>query len=255
LRERYRHVPLAIGYRKKSVTKALMIKPDAVAVIPSEEMKKIIDKSVALGDTAHRDLFYLDNKPLPCVLNSDYKDHDGWLTASNNYPQYFALYRALLASNDNPRMVEIGVRTGYQAVVFARACQQKTSLFYMGVDPNLYVKDGLYLASETLKRLRDIYPSFNFTLIEGYSWEQVVQRCIHYSGPFHIVHIDGDHSLEGKLIDLELARNLLAHDGVVLVDDYDHHPQIKDAIKISMKSGWYREFAYIPTLRGLAVIK
>jgi predicted O-methyltransferase YrrM len=61
--------------------------------------------------------------------------------------------------------------------------------------------------------------------------------------------------MQGKLIDLELSRKLLADDGVVLVDDVDHHPIIRDAIKRAIALGWFKEYLYVKTLRGLAILQ
>jgi len=44
------------------------------------------------------------------------------------------------------------------------------------------------------------------------------------------VHIDGDHTLTGKLRDLDLARHLVAPSGLVLVDDATHVPSNADAV-------------------------
>jgi predicted O-methyltransferase YrrM len=126
---------------------------------------------------------------------------------------------------------------------------------YVGVDPNVYLRNGLELASATLQRLRSELNTTEFMLIEGFSWDADVQKTLAYSGPFDLIHIDGDHTLLGKLIDLELARRLLAPGGLVLVDDYSYHSPISDAVNRSLALGWYREIAVIPTLRGLAVLR
>jgi predicted O-methyltransferase YrrM len=201
-----------------------------------------------------RDLFTVDGRELPCWLDEDLNSTtDGWLTAANNYPAYYSLFRHLTHSATKPRLLEIGVRTGYIPVVFAKASLGRS--YYMGVDPNLYVQHGLTLASQSLQQIRSCFATFDFAIIQGYSWDEWVRKSILYSGPFDLIHIDGDHTLEGKLVDLDLARSVLADKGIVLVDDYDHHLCVRDAIERAIRIGLFRQFAYLPTFRGLALLR
>ena len=200
-----------------------------------------------------RDLFFIDGAPLPCWQETDLTPADDWLLAANYYPYYYALFEALTAPERATRMLEIGVRTGYMGVAFARAARGPA--LYVGVDPNVYVRNGLQLAGATFGLLRQRLPRAEFVLFEGYSWDQDIQHSLAYSGPFDLIHIDGDHTLPGKLHDLELARGLLASDGLVLVDDYEHHSIVADAIARACRLGWFSEFAYAPTKRGLAALR
>lgn len=256
LRQKYAYIPISSPELPQDLKLAINIDTSTTTLEESPALlRRFSFSAVTNGLPSHEDLFYIDNKPLPCVIESDYKLSDNWLRANNNYPFYFNVYSQLCSHIDHVRMFEIGVRTGYQAVVFARACKNKTSAFYMGIDPNLYVNDGLNLANKTLQLMRNVVPTFQFTLVEGYSWENNIQKSALYSSPFDIIHIDGDHSLQGKLIDLEFSKHLLARDGVVLVDDFDHHPIIKDAVKKALSIGWFKDFLYIKTFRGLAVLQ
>lgn len=199
-----------------------------------------------------RGLFFIDGNPLPCWLETDLTFVDDWLTSPYYYPVYYSLFCKLTVPEQKSRLFEIGVRTGYLGVVFAKAA--RGPCFYLGVDPNLYVQNGLQLASDTFKILRSL-GNFDFSLIEGYSWESHVQKTLIYSGPFDIIHIDGDHTLPGKLIDLNLSRHLVSQSGIILVDDYDYHPTVSDAIKRAMTLGWFREFLHVSSKRGLAVLR
>src|SRR5262245_11738512 len=181
------------------------------------------------GLPASRELFALDGVALPCWLEGDLALYDDWLSADNYYPLYYALFHRLTTPDRKTRLLEIGVRTGYMGVTFAKAAQGPAR--YLGVDPNLYVRDGLRLAGETFQILRSTLADFEFVLLEGYSWDTDIQDSLIYSGPFEIIHIDGDHTLPGKLLDLEIARRLLAPGGLVLVDDYEHHSIVSDAVR------------------------
>ena len=200
-----------------------------------------------------RQIFADGEHMLPCWLESDLTLLDDWLTSPRYYPLYFALFQLGAGQIPAPRMLEIGVRTGYMGAVFARAIDGPS--FYLGLDPNIYLKHGLDFAHQTYAILREQIHGFEYSLLEGYSWDRATQQSLRYSGPFNWIHIDGDHTLAGKLIDLAFAREILAPDGFVLVDDYDNHPLIVGAIQRAIALGWYRSFAYLPTLRGLAVLQ
>jgi predicted O-methyltransferase YrrM len=234
-----------------AVLEALRLPPTAGPITPSPALAKLVDvEPSAIGS---REIFTLDGRALPCWVESDLTPEDDWLTAPNYYPLYHALFEKLCPADRHTRLFEIGVRTGYVGTVFARAA--KGSSFYLGLDPNLYVGQGLELAAETCRLLRQAIPQFEAALIEGYSWDLAAQHTVEHTGPFDLIHIDGDHSLRGKLIDLHLARRLVSPAGLVLVDDFNHIEIIADSIHRAMKLGWYKEFAYVPTKRGLGVLR
>src|SRR5580700_238520 len=216
--------------------------------------------SSALADYANvvpsplssREIFTLNGHTLPCWLESDLDLEDDWLTTPRCYPIYHALFAHFTKPVMRHRLLEIGVRTGYVGAVFARAAQG--AAFYLGVDPNLYVANGLDLAGDTFRRLREVKQDFESVLIEGYSGDANIQNSLNHTGPFDLIHIDGDHSLRGKLIDLHLCRRLITPGGLVLVDDWDHLPTIPDAINRALTLGWYKEFALVSTKRGLAIL-
>jgi hypothetical protein len=187
---------------------------------------------------------------LPCVLEHDLGTD--WFHASSYYPIYYRIYRRFHELRGRARLLELGVRTGYQAVIFAHATQGQG--LYAGVDPNLYVADGLQRAASSLDALRRRNTGFEFVLVSGYSWSAEVKKTLAYSGPFDLIHVDGDHSLRGKLIDLELASRLVSPGGLVLVDDYDHHGIVREAVQRALAARWYAAYAHVPTLRGLAIL-
>jgi predicted O-methyltransferase YrrM len=201
-----------------------------------------------------RDLFTVDGLLLPCWLESDLSPADPWLTSPSYYPLYYSLFRHLTRQGGFARLLEIGVRTGYVASVFARAAAGRC--FYLGIDPNVYIPNGLDLASHSLRILRNNRTDFEYALLEGYSSDTHIQKSAMSTGPYELVHIDGDHSLKGKLIDLFFAQSVAAPGGLVLVDDYDHHGSVvRDAVERALALGWFDEFAYLPSHRGLAVLR
>ncbi|MCC7359767.1 MAG: class I SAM-dependent methyltransferase [Anaerolineales bacterium] len=200
-----------------------------------------------------RAIFTLNGQLLPCWQDSDVGLYDDWLLHPRNYPVYFALFQQLSAGRASLRLLEIGVRTGYLGATFAQAVSVPG--YYVGVDPNQYMANGLDFAAATFRRLREARPGFDYALWEGFSWRRSTQKSLEHCGPYDLVHIDGDHSLTGKLVDLDLARRVLMPGGLVLVDDFDHHPPVAEAIRRAMALGWYRRCTYLATMRGLALLE
>jgi predicted O-methyltransferase YrrM len=194
-----------------------------------------------------------DGNRYPCWLEGDENLGDDWLLTEEYYPRYHRLYQALGSRFSRPALLEFGVRTGYSGVAFVKA-QENRNCSYTGVDPNLYVSGGLEKAAATFRQLRSEGFGLDYFLLEGFSSSSAVQNSLHFSGPYHLIHIDGEHTLFGKVFDLWIARNLLAGGGFVLVDDFEHHGLIADSVKIALQMGWYSKFSFYPTRRGLAVL-
>ena len=201
-----------------------------------------------------KELFYLNGEPLPCFLTEDNTPEDPWLTADNYYPLYFRLYQHLRPKEPaRPSLLEIGVRTGYSAVVWAHAMMGTAC--YVGVDPGLYLPQGMGLARASLEQLHEVYPAFQHQLLVGYSTGSLFFETMQLSAPYQFIHIDGDHSLRGKVIDLWVAKELIAPGGYVLLDDYNHAPSVQRAVAAALKLGWFKELELVGTLRGMAVLK
>ena len=201
-----------------------------------------------------RALFSLDGKFLPCWRDEDVGLVDDWLESEDCYPLYHRLFQELGGRSSSPRMLEIGVRTGYVGVAFARALSGPRA--YVGVDPNLYLADGLERARAALGELHRLDPGFRFECILGYSDNPGVQRRLRSLAPFDVIHVDGDHSLAGKLVDLDLCRSLLGPQGLVLVDDYRHLPEvIPEAVGRALRLGWYAGYGIVPTKRGMVLLR
>jgi len=201
------------------------------------------------------DLFTDSNgQHLPCWIDSlNVKVEDDWLNSKEYYPLYFDLFSTLKGARSHTRLLEIGVRTGYMGVVFTKAINGNS--YYYGIDPNFYVDNGLLLASESLRKIGKSYPDSNFHLHYGFSSSIDTQYSLKLNEKFDFIHIDGDHTFLGKIIDLWLCKDLIKEDGYVLVDDYEHASTISEAIEIAFHLGWYKEFAYLKTHRGMAILK
>lgn len=224
--------------------------PDAISAGPALDTAAVLARpsisSLQLFTAASGERY-------PCWLEGDEILGDDWLLSADYYPHYYRLSQHLGQQFERVRMLEIGVRSGYSGVVLSKANSPKP-LFYTGVDPNLYVADGLEKAAKTFSTLQNENYSLQYFLLEGFSGSTAMQNSLRYSGPFEFIHIDGEHTYFGKLFDLWIARNLLAPGGYVLVDDYEHHGFIADSVKVALQRGWFSRFSYLPTKRGMAVL-
>jgi hypothetical protein len=189
----------------------------------------------------------------PCWLPGDETLGDDWLLSPEYYPFYFRIYAELGSVFQNPTLLEFGVRSGYSGLVFSKAVQKPCR--YFGVDPNLYVAKGLESAASTYAELRSEGFDLTSFLLEGFSSSEAVQKTLSFSEPFEFIHVDGEHTLAGKIYDLWIARNLVSKEGFVLVDDFEHHGFINQSVKVACKLGWFSKVSYVPTKRGLAVLK
>jgi hypothetical protein len=240
----------------ESLNQALRIKPDATRIKledlpPALQWKGEIENRNAPGSL---ELFtQKDGQFYPCWLPGDQHLGDDWLVNPTYYPYYFNVFAGLSSQFSKPSLLEFGVRSGYSGLVFMKAVSGAKT--YVGVDPNLYIAQGLEKASQTFKQLQEEGHDLSFFLVEGFSSSSSVQKSLALSGPYSFIHIDGEHTYFGKLFDLWIARQLLAPGGYVLVDDLEHHGMIRDSIQVACEMGWFSKFSFVPTLRGMGVLQ
>lgn len=72
-------------------------------------------------------------------------------------------------------------------------------------------------------------------------------------GPFDLVSVDGDHSTDGALADMKLLAPLMAPGAVMCVDDTNPGSVSAAVERFVADTGW--EWAYLPTLRGMTVLR
>lgn len=109
------------------------------------------------------------------------------------------------------KICEIGVRAGYSAFAFLRACPEA---FFLGIDKNLL---GIEWQEAHMRQVLDGY-RFAFMRLDTLKLDTIP------GGPYDLVHVDGDHSHAGFQHDLHLA---LSCGRYVLVDDYESGAEIR----------------------------
>jgi predicted O-methyltransferase YrrM len=240
----------------ESLHEALRVKPDATR-IKLGDLPPALDWTGAIepihAPESTRLFSQTNGQFFPCWLPGDKDLGEDWLVNPTYYPYYFKVFSGLSKEFSRPSLLEFGVRSGYSGLVFMKAVFGPKS--YVGVDPNLYIPQGLEKSSQTFKLLQQEGHDLSFFLVEGFSSSSAVQKSLALSGPYSFIHIDGEHTYFGKLFDLWIARQLLAPGGYVLVDDLEHHGMIRDSIQVACEMGWFTKFSFVPTLRGMGVLK
>lgn len=121
------------------------------------------------------------------------------------------------------KILEIGVRAGYSALSFLKACPNSR---YLGIDAENGKHGGQN--GPWMWWAKKILAPYDAILIHADS-----QLMINPPGPglFDLIHIDGDHSLSGALHDMELLWPALSRGGTMLVDDLDYCESVLSAVQ------------------------
>lgn len=117
------------------------------------------------------------------------------------------------------RIGEIGVRAGYSALAFLQACPDAE---YVGFDNNSDSDGGIVGA---VHHARGILPRGQATIILADT--QRLARLPVVFEEYDLFHVDGRHDFPGCYHDIGLA---LQASPVVIVDDYDFIPDVKQAV-------------------------
>jgi cephalosporin hydroxylase len=205
-------------------------------------------------DAVHlTDLIILGDQIQPKDLKADY------LQGRSTYCWYYAL-----ASAVRPRVIaEIGSRFGYSLKAMVSAASQYISsndLVTFSFDNESYEKDCLYKVENMLTCSK--VGRYAINVQDTQKTESLplklhdISQNIENAFKADLFHVDGDHSIQGTLHDLLLAKKELSENGVILLDDIDTKecPGVKAAMLLFLAD--YPEYTwdYFPSYRGLAAI-
>jgi predicted O-methyltransferase YrrM len=167
--------------------------------------------------------------------------HDEYLKCGNYYEYYYAISKYYKPK----KVLEIGVRYGYSLGSIIKGSGAVKEV--VGIDCDSYEKDSLSIAEKNIKKYID--KDINYTFLNQSS--HIIKKLDQY---YDLIHIDGDHSYEGKIQDLNL---LIGSCGVAIVDDYHMAQQVRKAADdwISVNSSIIKSNYVINSIRGSLIIE
>ncbi len=123
--------------------------------------------------------------------------------------------RLILSRVREPGFLEVGVLFGGWAISLLLNVKTRWAF---GIDP-YPGHEGPAIKAELMNKLRHFRLEHDFQLLD--SWD-AIPLSVRKTG-VDLVHVDGDHSESACLVDLERASQILAPQGVIVLDDW-HHP-------------------------------
>lgn len=142
---------------------------------------------------------------------------DSGLTAYNDfgvkdyYNYYYSYGRHFSAKN----ILEIGVRYGYSLISLVKGAQDSKSFIgAIGIDNQSYESGSESIAFGNIKSVTD-----KFKLLNADSQAITDLKTLVGDRRFDLIHVDGDHSYKGCLHDLTITKEILADNGVIVIDD------------------------------------
>lgn len=142
------------------------------------------------------------------------------------FDNYFAWYGGLAKKYSPQRVLEIGVRYGYTAIIFALGATdgRPEALFqYVGVDDESYHYNSCGKANENFNTA---IPGLNVKAIKHNSFNGIPDEY----GQFDLIHVDGNHDYHGVMNDLNNVWGRLNVGGIIALDD-TKFPCIRSAIE------------------------
>lgn len=158
--------------------------------------------------------------------------------------EYFAVLRYIggkyeIARRYKPRrIVEIGVNTGYSAWAFMQAAEDPNTVVYVGFDDWSYGNFPEWALQNLLHSPRVVIVRANTQKLDS----------LNVTGDF--IHVDGDHTKPGVMHDLDLALQAMEPGGVILIDDYDDVPDVREGVDEWLQIHPDLNWKYCETLRG-----
>ena len=189
------------------------------------------------------------------IIGSAKQPQDTFVDMHETYTWYYAVGKAVAPRN----VLELGVRYAYSAISLLKGADWAgaNGLHFTGIDSE---SDGV---SSNLTAMDNIASSFNWverSRIEDYC--RIFKsdtKCIHETnsvingrGPFDLVHIDGDHSEQGILNEISIAKTWVRAQGVILIDDLDTHHVLEAANNLCADYGIAP--IILPTFHGTMLV-
>ena len=166
------------------------------------------------------------------------------------YKEYYKVKYEICKAQDPKVIAEIGVRAGYSAWTFLQACPNAK---YFGYDANNGThggqggEDGKFSAWA-----KKILADYDIRLADV-DTQKVNDLPI---GGVDLFHVDGDHTFNGVMHDLDLAFDSISEYGLILIDDITYIDSVRAGVY-----EWIRDHRdkvsneFVESLRGEMLIR
>lgn len=160
---------------------------------------------------------------------------------------YYEYYYAISKYYQPSSILEIGVRFGYSLGSMIKGSDKIEFVKGIDCEEPFYGVNTLKTAEENIKKYINPNIKCEFLRQNSHSIEKLDRK-------YDLIHIDGDHSYEGKIKDLNLA---LDHCEVLIVDDYFSGPQIARAANewTSANRNKIKSIYILSSIRGTLVVE
>lgn len=174
-------------------------------------------------------------------IEKDDPRHRDYMHCKNYYEVYYAIGKYYQPKS----ILEIGVRYGYSLYSIMAACENLE--YVRGYDIDEYDSGSIETANKNISKV--ISDKINFK-VENKN----TQNLKSIRKKYDLIHIDGDHTFNGKLHDLNLVKNNCK---VLVVDDYNHIREVKSAVEkfVSENEDIIEKNFIINSMRGTYIIE
>ncbi|MCL4510928.1 MAG: methyltransferase domain-containing protein [Bacteroidetes bacterium] len=179
---------------------------------------------------------------LPCV-KEEFRNQE-WFTAESYYPIYETIARSLQPQS----VIEIGALQGFSLISMLKGGAAIAKLLW--VDNEAYIEGSNLMCEQNIRwYLREIGRDRRTVDIHRYRSRYDLLKLMQREQRYDLIHIDGEHTFEGKLQDLLICTQLKPQ--YLMLDDYNHLQEVRRAVQYWARSTG-SEYFIIDTYRGLA---
>lgn len=134
-----------------------------------------------------------------------------------------------LIKNIKPKKYgEIGSHAGRSAFFAASSSEEYQTEIYCFDYPNAGW-GGQFGTQFFLEKSLNLTAKNRHKIYYGDSHSELIKKEIVNNGPYDIFLIDGDHSFQGMVEDFESVYHTINNNGLILIDDLYHHPELNMA--------------------------
>lgn len=186
-------------------------------------------------------------RQLDGIVEKEGEDLEGncFYHGNTRMTSWFFLYKKInfvnvLLDNQVKKMIEIGFNAGHSSAVFLSVLPKDGSILFFDLNDHKYAKPCYNFMKENFPQVKDFIAGDSRETMRKYIEENPQEQ-----GSYDCVHVDGGHSEEVALSDVNYSNILLKKGGILILDDTQLKP-IENIIPALLQNNY--TFLYqIPT--------